>query len=147
MDSWDSTCRLSETLQKALIAHKWPSPRNVFAAFDTEQEAYDLALSLASGSDFSDIMARLWAAQLFNWQGAGQARFKRSCRAIADTDQESRARIKRKFGDWKPTDIGPSSRVLGELCIQTHWRSRGKSDSRSGRESGSDGLRRLLVCW
>ena len=97
MDSWGSTCRLSETLQKALIAHKWPSPRNVFAAFDAEQEAYDLALSLTLGSGLSDLVARPWAVQLFTWQGACQARFKRSCRAIADTDLESRAMVKRKF--------------------------------------------------
>ena len=43
---------------------------------------------------------------------------------LADTDLESRAMVKRKFLGWKPTDIKPSTRVISELCIQTHWRSR-----------------------
>ena len=102
MDSWGDTCRLSEPLQKALIAPTWPSPRNVFAAFDTE--AYELTLFLTSGSDLSDLGARPWAIRLIIWQGACQARYKKLGRAIADTDLESLAMMKRKFLGWIPTD-------------------------------------------
>ena len=119
MDSWGDTGRLSKQLQKALVAPMWPSPRNVFAAFDTE--AYEWTLSLTSGSDIVDLGARPWAIQLIICQGARRARHKNLGRVVADTGLESRAAVKRKFLSWSPTDIKTPTGVLSELCIQTHW--------------------------